>query len=123
MNPLTAVCRLVRRPYASLPAPQAAQLVADGALLIDVRDASEWRAGHVQDARHLPLDQLPARISELPANRTIVTVCRSGVRSARAARQLARAGHTVANLRGGLLAWQRSGLPLTRTGGRPGRVA
>jgi rhodanese-related sulfurtransferase len=52
----------------------------------------------------------------------VVTVCRSGARSARAAALLARQSHEVSNLSGGMHAWARAGLPVARGGG-PGRVA
>ena len=59
----------------------------------------------------------------MPANRTVITVCRSGHRSARAAALLARDGHDVVNLAGGMHAWARAGLPVVASGGRPGRIA
>ncbi len=115
---------LAARPYRSVSAEEAAALVEDGALLLDVRTRPEWTAGHAPRARHIPLAQLPARLSELPAGRVIITCCRSGARSARAARLLARQGHDVANLSGGMVAWARAGLGLVGTSGRrPGRVA
>ena len=65
-----------RRPRAS--AEQASQLVRQGAILLDVREGPEWRAGHAPGARHIPLSHLPARMKDLPPQRTVVTVCRSG---------------------------------------------
>jgi rhodanese-related sulfurtransferase len=53
----------------------------------------------------------------------VVTVCRSGTRSGRAASLLAREGRQVSNLAGGMYAWARAGLPVVAKGGRPGRVA
>ena len=73
-----------RQPGAS--AEQASQLVRQGAILLDVREGPEWRAGHAPGARHIPLSHLPARMKDLPPQRTVVTVCRSGHRSALAAR-------------------------------------
>jgi rhodanese-related sulfurtransferase len=55
-------------------------------------------------------------------NRTVVTVCRWGARSARAAALLAREGHDVVNLSGGMHTWARAGLPVVASGSRPGQV-
>ena len=108
------------RPKAS--AEQARQLQEQGAILLDVREAPEWRAGHAPGARHIPLSRLPARIRDLPPQRTVITVCRSGHRSAGAAALLARKGRDVVNLSGGMQAWARAGLPVVASGGRRGRV-
>ncbi len=101
---------------------QAKQMQEEGAVLLDVREDIEWRAGHAPGARHIPLGRLPHRLRDLPPRRTIITVCRSGARSARAAAYLAREGHEVMNLAGGMRAWARAGLPVVASGGRPGRV-
>lgn len=110
------------RPYRTVDVTRAATLVGQGATLLDVREAAEWRAGRAPGARHIPLGQLTTRLGEVPTGRTVITVCRSGHRSAMAAAVLARAGHDVVNLAGGMLAWQRGGQPVTGQGGRPGRV-
>ena len=101
---------------------QAHDMLGQGAILLDVRDDAEWRAGHAPKARHIPLGRLPARLRDLPRGRTVVTVCRSGARSGRAAALLARDGRDVVNLTGGMHAWARAGLPVVASGGRPGRV-
>ena len=107
---------------AKASAEQARQLQQQGAILLDVREDTEWRAGHAPGARHIPLSLLPARMKDLPARRTVITVCRSGHRSARAAALLAREGREVVNLAGGMNAWARAGLPVVAVGGGPGRV-
>ncbi len=114
--------RLFARPYRSVGPSEAMELLGGGAILLDVREAAEWRAGHAPKARHIPLGHLPHRLRDLPERRTVVTVCRSGARSARAAALLAHQGHTVANLAGGMRAWQRAGLPVVSAGGRLGTV-
>jgi rhodanese-related sulfurtransferase len=81
--------------------------------IIDVRTRPEWRAGHAPKARHIPLDELPGRLSELEAGRPVAFVCQSGARSKRAAKLAARAGIDALNIEGGMLAWQRSGLSVT----------
>lgn len=102
-------------------AREAADLVERGeAVLLDVREPGEWKAGRAPRAVHIPLDAIGARQGELPRDRRIVTVCRSGGRSSAAARSLRKAGYEVSNLKGGMKAWQRQGLPLEP---RDGRVA
>lgn len=114
---------LFARPYAKVSAGQAAALVDGGAVLLDVREAHEWRAGHAPKARHIPLGQLANRTRELPEGRPVVTVCRSGSRSRQAAAFLAREGRQVSNLAGGMHAWHRAGLPLVAKGGGSGHIA
>ncbi len=82
------------------------------ALFLDVRETSEFRAGHVPGALHIPLGQLHRRLGELGRDRSIVAVCRSGNRSGAAARMLAAEGYQVENLGGGMIAWTRAGLPV-----------
>ena len=114
---------LFSKPYRSVSAAQAAILAGGVAILLDVREPYEWQAGHAPRARHIPLGQLSRRAAELPEHRAVVTVCRSGARSARAAAMLARDGREVSNLAGGMRAWARAGLPVVTRGGGPGRVS
>lgn len=73
--------------------------------ILDVRSLGEYRQGHIPGAQLIPLGDLPNRLHELPPDRPIVTVCRSGSRSMAAARQLVKAGYTVHNLSGGMMQW------------------
>jgi rhodanese-related sulfurtransferase len=114
---------LFARPYATVSAEQAAAMADAGAVLLDVREPHEWQSGHAPKARHIPLGQLARRVGELPNGRAVVTVCRSGARSARAAAVLARDGRQVSNLAGGMHAWARAGLPVVARGGGPGHIA
>ncbi len=82
--------------------------------LLDVRQPEEYRTGHIPGAKLIPLGELPARLKELPKNQEIIVVCQSGNRSLSATRQLAGSGYNVVNLRGGMIAWSRTGLPVTR---------
>jgi rhodanese-related sulfurtransferase len=83
--------------------------------IIDVREADEWRTGHIREARHIPLGQLGQRASEIDPTRPVIFVCRSGNRSEHATRALQGAGYEQAiNLAGGMLDWQQSGLPVAR---------
>jgi rhodanese-related sulfurtransferase len=86
-----------------------------GSLLVDVREPAEWDTGHAPGAVLIPLGQLAARQGELPRDKELIIVCRSGNRSGRAATQLRQAGFSpVRNMAGGMVAWARSGLPLAR---------
>ena len=82
--------------------------------VLDVRQPSEWRHGHIRGSQNLPLMQLKRRLETIPRNKTIVTVCASGHRSNAAARTLQRAGYQVENLKGGMHAWARAGLPINK---------
>lgn len=82
--------------------------------LLDVRQPEEYRQGHINGAKLIPLDQLQHRIHELPRDREIVCVCRSGNRSGHATRLLTKAGYQATNLRGGMISWTGSGLPVRK---------
>lgn len=69
----------------------------------------------------MPLSQLVT--STLDAALPVITVCRSGGRSAKAAAALVAAGFTVSNLTGGMLQWETVGLPIVQRDGGPGRVS
>jgi glyoxylase-like metal-dependent hydrolase (beta-lactamase superfamily II)/rhodanese-related sulfurtransferase len=93
-------------------APQAFEEVAGRVQLVDVREAAEFSGplGHIQGARLIPIGELEARLGELERDQPIVTVCRSGARSAQATVILQKAGfERVANLSGGMLRWRGSG--------------
>ena len=83
-------------------------------LVLDVREPSEYAAGHIAGSTLLPLHQLSSRMRELPMEREIVCVCASGSRSSSAARQLTGAGYTVLNLTGGMGRWLQAGLPIKK---------
>lgn len=102
---------------------QAQQLLADGAALLDVRRPDEWQAGHAPEALHIPLQQLQARTGEIPTDRRVVAVCRSGARSGQATRFLQRVGLDVVNLDGGMRAWARTGGAVVTDTGDTGSVA
>jgi hydroxyacylglutathione hydrolase len=85
---------------------------AAGQTVIDVRGASEWNAGHLPGALHIPLGLLPDRLAEIPDG-PVVVHCQLGGRSAIAASVLRRLGRTtVTNLTGGYAAWHAAGLPV-----------
>ena len=81
--------------------------------ILDVRSAEEYAVdGHIAGAHLIPLPELSQRSVELPHDQTIICVCRSGNRSGVACSQLASRGFApVVNMAGGMLAWNRAGLP------------
>lgn len=83
-------------------------------LVLDVRQPDEFRTGHIQGAKLIPLNELSRRMKELPRNREIVCICASGNRSGSASRMLAKEGFTVFNVQGGMLAWRRAKLPMQK---------
>jgi phage shock protein E len=84
-----------------------------GALVLDVREPSEWAAGHIAGAMLIPLGALSSRLDELPRDRTIVVVCHSGNRSAQGRDILRTAGFgSVTSMAGGMTDWLAAGLPV-----------
>lgn len=79
--------------------------------IVDVREDEEVREGMIPGAIHIPLGQLSAQAGELDRERPVITVCRSGQRSVRAAEQLEAAGFDTATMGGGMVAWHAAGLP------------
>ncbi len=84
-------------------------------LVVDVREPSEFASGHIPAAVLIPLGQLPQRWAELPKDKTIIFVCRSGGRSGNALR-LAQAHGVpdVHHMAGGMLAWMASRKPVEK---------
>ena len=89
-------------------------------VIVDVRQPVETRAGSVPGAVLIPLTDFGGRMAELPRDRPILTICRSGHRSPLAARQLKRAGYQVTNVDGGTMAWEKAGLPIVERPGQAG---
>lgn len=83
-------------------------------LILDVRQRGEFEGGHIQGAKLIPLNELGGRLKELPQDREILCVCRSGARSGAAASQLRAAGYNVVNMRGGMISWESAGLPVKK---------
>ncbi|WP_288008505.1 rhodanese-like domain-containing protein [Kyrpidia sp.] len=79
-----------------------------GRLIVDVREAHEFRSGHVPGAVNVPLSRLSRELHRIPKDREVALICRSGHRSVQAARILKKAGYTrLWNVRGGMIAWNR----------------
>ena len=99
---------------AVLSVDEAAARLSDGsgALLVDVRERHELVQVRPVGAVLLPMSELATRIDELPADRPLMFICHSGARSGRVASYLAGQGYAdVANVAGGMVAWQAAGLP------------
>jgi rhodanese-related sulfurtransferase len=85
------------------------------AFFLDVRTQEEWNEFHAPDATLIPLDELPSRLDELPRDRQIVVVCRSGNRSQQGRDILLNAGFTqVTSMAGGVKDWRAAKLPPVR---------
>jgi rhodanese-related sulfurtransferase len=84
--------------------------------IVDVRAEHEHRGplGHIAGAELVPLGAIPAAVPRLRSDRPLLVVCRSGNRSGRACARLAEAGIRAVNLSGGMIAWNRAGLPVER---------
>lgn len=106
--------------------PQSGVSVSDAVILInrshavvlDIRDQAEFAAGHITDAKHIPLADIEKRIAELNKFKAkpVLVVCQSGVRSAKAVAQLSKAGfEQVKLINGGLNAWQEAKLPIIKS--------
>lgn len=86
---------------------------AGGARFVDVREPDEWRSGHIPGAFHIPLGELGTRYLAIPSHERVIMVCRVGDRSYQATEYLLGHGHDqVANLDGGMLAWEEAGHPV-----------
>ena len=100
-------------------APQAYEEVANNVQLIDVREPNEFSGplGHIKGARLIPLAELSKRSDEIDRNQPVVTVCRSGARSAQGVVLMQKAGFSdVANLAGGMLRWRAAGYSVENGG-------
>ena len=95
---------------------QTARARASGAAqIVDVREPQEWSDGHIPGATHIPLAELGLRLGQLDAARPVIAVCRSGVRSLKAAEFLRRSGVPGAtSMAGGMKAWSAAGQPMER---------
>ncbi len=119
---MSLLSKLFGTPSTAVGPVEAQALLHDGAVLVDVREKSEWDAGHAPKAKHHPLGGLATSMTRLPQDRTVVVVCRSGNRSARATKMLTNAGFDAVNLTGGMTAWKAAGQPMVNSRGKKGSV-
>jgi len=108
-------------PFGAVPEIAPTSLASDLAgaappLVLDVRTPAEFAAGRIAGAVNVPVTELRSRLPSLglPPGATVVAICLSAHRSIPAVRLLRAAGHGASQLRGGMLAWRRAGLPERR---------
>jgi len=106
----------VMRRGRGLSSPDAIQLInRRNAVVVDIRSAEAFAAGHLPQARHLPLADLSAKAAQVAKNKSIpiIVVCQGGVQSAKAQTVLSGAGYTeVYGLDGGIDGWKKAGMPV-----------
>jgi rhodanese-related sulfurtransferase len=84
-------------------------------LILDVRNPPELAAeGRIEGSVNIPMNELPARLGEVPEGREIVAVCKAGMRSFNAAAWLRQMGRSAVSMRGGMDQWKALGLPVAR---------
>jgi len=101
--------------FQSVGADQAVRVFNDGAYVLDVRTAGEYKGGYIGEAINISVSDLASRMGQLPADKeaSILVYCQSGARSSRAAGMIAKNGYTnVYNLSGGISTWKNANLPV-----------
>jgi rhodanese-related sulfurtransferase len=92
---------------------QAAEALKDGsAQVIDVREQSEWDAGHIEGVRHVPMGSLQAEAASIDPGKPVLFQCRTGGRSTMAAQAFRAAGYRAFSVDGGLVKWVAEGRPI-----------
>lgn len=87
----------------------------DDVLVIDVREQTEYDAGHIANVTLIPMGQIPNRLAEIPKDKPVIVTCRSGNRSQQVTDFLRQQGYTnVHNMQGGIVAWQQAGYPVDK---------
>ncbi|MEU0986172.1 MULTISPECIES: rhodanese-like domain-containing protein [unclassified Streptomyces] len=111
--------------FAPLPSVDVAAVPSDG-LVLDVREAEEWAAGHVDGALHVPMSDFVARFGEVTEavadGRRAFVMCRVGGRSAQVTQYLVQQGIDAVNIEGGMLAWDGAGRPMVTDNGTEAHV-
>ena len=105
-------------PFWRISVDEAREMLYGGnAVVIDVRDPNEWAAGHVKGAIHVPVDDVLARIGELPRDKDLLFICAQGVRSGLACEIAASMGldpENLYNIEDGTPKWIANRLPTSR---------
>jgi rhodanese-related sulfurtransferase len=105
------------RKYREVAAAEAVLLINKGAPVVDLRSQADFAAGHIINARNLPLAELDSRVGELEKfkGQPLILCCKEGSEAGTAAARLAKLGFGPLNaLKGGIAAWQREQFPLER---------
>jgi len=102
---------------ASLPSVAVTEVEAmSDALLLDVRENEEWEAGHIEGARHIPMNELANVIDTFDQHQRVIVICRSGNRSGKVTAWLRQQGFGAFNMVGGMQAWETQGFPMASLG-------
>lgn len=101
-------------PIPSVSVEEVDDLVAQGALLIDIRERNEWDESRIAGAELKPMSDINGWYETLPRDRKVILYCRSGSRSAQAVMALTTQAHfdNVYNMTGGIIAWANARLPV-----------
>ncbi len=91
---------------------QLSMALADGALVIDVREHFEYAAGHVPGAVPMAMHLVPQRVGEIPVDRDVFIICATGNRSWQVCHLLNENGIAATNVSGGTMAWQSAGFAI-----------
>lgn len=106
------------RKYKDLSPQEAVRTINQSdTIIVDVREAAELQSGRITNAKHIPMSSFKQRMTELNKhkNKHVIVYCQSGARSPQACRMLTKAEFSnVANLRGGIGAWQAASLPTSK---------
>jgi len=87
----------------------------DDVVILDVREQSEYDAGHIPGVTLIPMNTVPNRLNEIPKDKPVIVTCRSGNRSGQVTDYLRQQGYTnVHNMTGGINAWQQAGYPVEK---------
>jgi rhodanese-related sulfurtransferase len=89
-----------------------AELIGQGAMVIDVRRDYEWEGGRIAGARHIEVNELTAQAESIPKDQPVIFYCRTGNRSGMAAAAFREAGYDAHNMAGGIQAWVDAGLEI-----------
>jgi rhodanese-related sulfurtransferase len=106
-----------QEPFHRVTVQEAAEMLADGAHIIDVREVGEYQGGHIPGAPLIPVNSVFARREELPKDGKIIFTCAVGQRSALACEMAAASGvpaERLYNLEGGTEAWIKAGQPVEK---------
>jgi rhodanese-related sulfurtransferase len=100
-------------PFSRLTVQEAKQMIDAGNVeFVDVRELHEYHGGHAPGTKHIPLNAVMSRITEIADDRDVIFICQKGQRSALAAEYAAAAGRSrLFNLEGGTDAWVAAGYP------------
>lgn len=96
-------------PEITVPAALAALAATPAPLLLDVREPYEWCQVHIAASLHIPMNEIPQRLAELPQERELIVLCAHGSRSYGVAHYLIEQGYVARSLAGGITQWHRQG--------------